>query len=174
MMFGIFMLSCMPLRFDVQGTTAVMTGDLTSRSPDKVEQLLEDYPDLKWIELLDCPGSLDDRAALKASRLIREANINTRVPENGEIFSGAVDFFIAGIQREVLDGGIVGVHSWSDGSVEGSELPVEHLEHDLYEDYYEDMGISEDFYWFTLNAAASDDIHHMTRQELIEYSLVTQ
>ena len=169
-----FMLACMPLRFDVEGTTAVMTGDLTSRSPDKVAQLLEDNPDLEWIELLDCPGSMDDQAALKASRLIREAGINTRVPADGEIFSGAVDFFIAGVQREVVDGGIVGVHSWSDGSVEGSELPPEHSEHDLYEDYYEDMGVSEDFYWFTLNAASSDDIHHMTRDELVEYSLVTQ
>ena len=172
-MIVILMLGCMPLRFDLEGNTAIMTGDLTSSSPDKVARLLEENPDLEWIELLDCPGSMDDIAALEAARLIRDAGINTRVPKQGEIFSGAVDFFIAGVQREVVDGGIVGVHSWSDGSMEGSELPLEHVEHDLYEDYYEEMGISDAFYWFTLNAASSNGIHHMTRAELVEYSVVT-
>ena len=170
----IFLLGCMPLRFDVEGSVAVMTGDLTFSSPDKVARLLEEHPNLEWIELLDCPGSMDDQSALEAARLIRKAGINTRVPTDGEIFSGAVDFFIAGVQREVIDGGIVGVHSWSDGSVEGSELPLEHKEHDLYEEYYEEMGISDAFYWFTLNAASSSGIHHMTRAELVEYSVVTE
>ena len=170
----VFVLGCMPLRFEVEGNLAVMTGDLTSSSPDKVARLLEEYSSLEWIELLDCPGSMDDEAALEASRLIREAGINTRVPDNGQIFSGAVDFFIAGVRREVIGGGIVGVHSWSDGSVEGSELPLDHAEHDLYEDYYEEMGISDGFYWFTLTAAPADGIHHMTRAELVEYSVVTE
>ena len=173
-MLVLFVIGCMPLRFEVIGTTAIMTGDLTSSSPDKVERLLDTYPDLELIELLDCPGSVDDEAAFQAARLVRKARINTRVPENGEIYSGAVDFFIAGVQRMVIDGGIVGVHSWSDGSMEGNELPTEDPEHDMYETYYKEMGISEDFYWFTLEAAAADDIHEMTREELVQYSVVTE
>jgi len=163
----------MPLRFDVEGNTATMTGDLTMRAPKRIEQLLEDYPDLEWIELLDCPGSLDDVAALKASRLIREAGINTRVPSQGEIASGAVDFFIAGVVREVQEGGKVGVHSWSDGSLEGKDLAQDHPDHDLYLDYYTEMGLSEDFYWFTLNAASSSGIHWMTQEDLLSHGLIT-
>ena len=173
-MFLWFAVGCLPLRFDVTGTTAVMTGDLTSSAPEKVRRLLEDHPDLALIELLNCPGSLDDKAVFQAARLVREAGINTRVPDNGEMYSGAVDFFIAGVQRTVVDGGIVGVHSWSDGFREGSELPPDDPEHDMYEVYYEEMGISDDFYWFTLEAASSDDIHEMTQEELLLYSVVTE
>ena len=65
------------LEFNVQGNTAIMTGDMTSNAPDKVEQLLTEYPNLEWIELLDCPGSMDDEAVYKAARMIRNAQINT-------------------------------------------------------------------------------------------------
>ena len=173
-MLVLFIVGCLPLQFEVSGTTAVMTGDLTSSAPRKVERLLAEHPDLELIELLDCPGSMDDTAVFQAARMVRESGINTRVPDNGEIYSGAVDFFIAGVQRMVVDGGIVGVHSWSDGSLEGSQLPPDDPEHDMYEVYYQEMGVSEDFYWFTLEAASSDGIHEMTREELVQYSVVTE
>ncbi len=38
-------------------------------------------------------------------------------------------------------------------------------------DYYADMGIDEEFYWFTLDAASSDGIHWMTQDELSSYGL---
>lgn len=160
------------LQFDINGTTATMTGELTSSAPAEITALLDNNPDLEWIELLDCPGSIDDRSALEAARMIRDAGINTRVPEDGEIASGAVDFFIAGMQRDVIEGGKVGVHSWSDGILEGSEVPQEDPEHDLYLTFYTDMGIPNDFYWFTLNAAPSDGIHYMTQTELEQYELI--
>ncbi len=162
---------CIPLRFDVEGSRATMVGDLTGSAPRKVRNLFEEHPDLTTIELVDCPGSLDDVAALEASRLVREQGVDTHVGEDGEIASGAVDFFIAGVNRSVTPGGQVGVHSWSAGSEEGSELPRDHWEHTLYLDYYADMGIDEEFYWFTLDAASSDGIHWMTQDELSSYGL---
>ena len=169
----IWLIGCvMPLRFDVEGTTAVMNGDLTSKAPQQVSKLLTGHSDLEWIEMANCPGSTDDVAALEAARMIRQAGINTRVQSDGEIASGAVDFFIAGVLREVEDGGQVGVHSWSGFNIEGSEVPKDDPEHDLYEEYYAEMDISEEFYWFTLEAAASDDIHWMTRGELEQYNLI--
>lgn len=166
-------LACMPLHFEVNGNTAIMTGDLRRNAPQKVARLIENYPELEWIELLDCPGSLDDQAALKASRLVRRAGLNTRVPANGVIASGAVDFFIAGTKREVIEGGKVGVHAWSDGRKEGSDYPKTHSAHQLYLTYYRDMGIGSDFYWFTLNSADSNNLHWMSREELLEYALLT-
>ena len=45
--------------------------------------------------------------------------------------------------------------------------------HDLYLDYYAEMGIDPSFYWFTLDAAGSDDIHWMTRDELSLHGLTS-
>lgn len=165
--------ACNPLRFEVDGDVAVMTGELRRSAPDEVQALIDDHPEVRWIELLDCPGSLDDHAALRASRLVRAAGLNTRVPADGEIASGAVDFFIAGVMREVESGGRLGVHSWSDGRQEGADIPRGRRVHDLYLDYYAEMGIDDDFYWFTLDAASSDGIHWMTRDELVTHGLVT-
>ena len=54
---------------------------------------MDENPDLEFIELLDCPSSMDDEAAFETARLIRDAQINTRVSLDGEIYSGAVDFY---------------------------------------------------------------------------------
>jgi len=168
------LIGCMPLRFDVEGTTVVMTGDLRSNAPARFERLFEVHPDLQWLELLDCPGSLDDDAVAEVGRLVRGEDINTRVPSDGEIYSGAVDLFIAGVEREYFDGGVVGVHSWSDGTVEGVDLERDAPVHNLYLEYYKDMGIPEDFYWFTLEAAPYDGIHEMTREEMLYYGLIIE
>ena len=82
--------------------------------------------------------------------------------------------FIAGVKREVVVKGIVGVHSWSDSQIERSEVPADDPEHDIYEDFYEEIGISDAFYWFSLEVATSDGSHNMTREELWEYQVVTK
>jgi len=165
------------LRFDVDGDVAVLSGNLTSRAPKQVQRLLNRHPDLTTIEIWDCPGSTDDYAALKAARLVRGAGLDTTVPADGEIASGGVDFFIAGVNRTVHASAGVGVHSWSEGGLngyEGNELPQDDPEHRVYLEFYEDMGIPEDFYWWTLAVAASNDIHWMTREELLAFGVVTE
>ena len=104
--------------------------------------------------------------------MIRNTQINTRVPSNGDIASGAVDFFIAGVQRDVVEGAKVGVHSWSDVVLEGDEVLEGNPEHDMYLDFYAEMGIFSDFYWFTLDAGTSDCLHYMTQEELLQYGLI--
>ena len=39
-------------------------------------------------------------------------------------------------------------------------------EHQLYLDFYEEMGTPAAFYWYTLRAAPPDDIHWMTEAEI--------
>ena len=162
------------LHFEVEGATAVMTGELGSDSPARVQSLLEDNPQLETIIMQDVPGSLDDVAALDAARLIHDAQLRIEVPADGEIASGGVDFFLAGSTRIVAEGGRVGVHSWSDGRSEGAELSADDAAHDLYLDFYASVGIAAEFYWFTLEAAGSRGIHWMTPGELEEYGVVTQ
>jgi len=55
----------------------------------------------------------------------------------------------------------------------GADLPPDDPEHDLYLDYYADIGISEDFYWFTLDAAPANSIHWMTAEEMDRYGMLT-
>lgn len=46
-------------------------------------------------------GSVDDESNLVAYKMVREAGLNTYLPSDGDIASGGVDFFIAGIERTV-------------------------------------------------------------------------
>jgi len=165
------------LRFDVEGDVATLTGNLTRSAPRKVQRLIRRNPDLTTIEMWDCPGSTDDYAALEAARLVREAGLNTHIPEDGEIASGGVDFFIAGVKRTAHGTAGVGVHSWAvsgPGGYEGWELEQDDPEHDLYLDFYTEMGIPADFYWWTLSVATADDIHWLTPEEMLAFGVVTQ
>jgi hypothetical protein len=43
----------------------------------------------------------------------------------------------------------------------------------MYLDYGREMGLPDDFYWFTIDAASPQDIHWMTRTEMEQYNLLT-
>lgn len=160
--------------FAVDGDEATMTGEIGSSTPDEVRSLIESNPDVTTIVMVDVPGSGDDEANLVASRLIREAGLATYVPADGFIASGGVDFYLAGLERSFDEGAEFGVHSWasSDGR-EGGELDMDDSEHDLFLNYYEEIGVNPDFYWFTLEAAPAADIHIMTSDELDTYGFAT-
>ncbi|MEM7538039.1 MAG: alpha/beta hydrolase [Chloroflexota bacterium] len=163
-----------PASFVVDGENATMEGDIDGTTPDRVRELRQNHPNVTTIIMLDVPGSVDDDANLVASRLVREYGYNTFVPANGLIASGGVDFFLAGVQRSIESGAQLGVHSWAAGDdLAGSDLPRDDPEHDKYLDYYNEMGIPEDFYWFTLQAAPAEDIHFMTDSEIEQYNVVT-
>ena len=159
--------------FEVQGTSATMTGVIGPSTPDAVRELLADHPDVTTIVMTDVPGSMDDESNLVASRLIRNAALGVHVPADGMIASGGVDFFLAGTTRTWDDGATFGVHSWSDGSNDGADIPREDDSHRLYLDYYDEMGVDADFYWFTLEAAPAESIHYMTAAELDRYGFAT-
>jgi len=161
-------------KFEVNGDTAVMTGVISGRTVEDVRNLIEDNPDLKTIVMQDVPGSMDDDANLEASRLIREHGLNTHVPSDGMIQSGGTDFFCAGVERTIEDGAQIGVHSWATEDIgDASQLSKDHEDHKSYIEYYRDMGIPEEFYWFTINAAPGQGMHMMTVGEIEEFGLVT-
>lgn len=160
--------------FEVEGSVATMTGVIDSSTPDAVRILIEDYPELTTISLVDVPGSADDEANIAAARLVRSSGLSTHVPADGEIASGGVDFFLAGTGRSFDEGAQFGVHSWAAGDgTAGIDVPADDVQHRLYLDYYAEVGIDEAFYWFTLEAAPADDIHWMTSGELATYGFAT-
>ncbi len=97
---------------------------------------------------------------------------------NGEIASGGVDFFTAGVQRTKGTNTRIGVHAWAGENETATNFPVGHANHLPYIAFYVAVGFSqqqaEDFYYFTINAAAADAIHWMTDTEIAQYGLLTQ
>ena len=161
------------INFQVQGDRAIMRGELGSGSDAAIRALMQNSPQVKTLVMQDVPGSNDDEAAIRAYNLVRQFGLNTEVPANGEIASGGVDFFIAGVQRRVLAGGFVGVHAWSDGTQSATAFPPSSSVHRSYIDFYRRMGLPdpEGFYFFTINAAPASGIHGMSRAEISRYGL---
>lgn len=163
-----------PAQFEIDGTRAIMRGVIDSNIADQIETLLDKHPEVRTLVIAYSPGSDDDDANLEAGLMVNEAQLATCVPEGGEISSGAVDLFLAGSVRVIGEDAWVGVHSWSDeDGIEGRNLPADDPEHEPYLDYFEQIGVDEDFYWFTLDVASADGMHNMTDVERQEYELET-
>jgi len=157
--------------------TAIMNGVIDSNTPAHWDNFIVANPNISTIIMKDCPGSEDDEANLRAARKIRQQGVMIHLPADAEIASGAVDLFLAGTTRTREVGSKIGVHSWADGrGKEATDFPVGHEEHQLYIDYYKEMGFSqidaEAFYYFTINAAEAADIHWMTDTEKKSFCLV--
>lgn len=163
--------------FEVAGTDARMSGVIGPSTPGRVLELVLEHPQVRRIVLDDVPGSMDDPSNLRAARMIHRLGIATHVHQRSEIASGGVDFFLAGTTRTIEKGARIGVHSWAGGGatgrLEGSALPKDHPEHELFLSFYADIDVDEAFYWYTLEAAPADDIHWMTDEELTQYKLRT-
>jgi len=170
-------ISDVPMQFHVNGTFAVAIGYIKSNTPTIVQNLISNNPAVTTIVLLDSGGSEDDEANLEASQLIHNAGYKMYIPSNGLIASGAVDMFLVGVIRVVDIGAQVGVHSWSDGSNNATNFPIGHAYHLPYINYYISMGysqqVAEDFYYFTINAAAASSIYWMTESEKDLYNIRT-
>jgi hypothetical protein len=100
------------------------------------------------------------------------------IPSDAVVASGGVDFFLAGVERSVGQCAKLGVHSWDEDAEDGSlilgnEVSRDHPIHTMFLDYYEDMGIPAEFYWFTLEAAPSERVHWMSDEEILLYDMVT-
>ncbi|MEM7040210.1 MAG: hypothetical protein AAF570_24795, partial [Bacteroidota bacterium] len=140
--------------FTVQAdaTTAVADGVIGSSSLDDFNEMLDSYPNINVIEMRNMPGSMDDETNVQLGRALYAAEINTHLGDGGSINSGAVDLFLAGRTRTRGSNIEVGVHSWASGNQEATDFPESSSEHDLFINYYIDIGFSEqdarDFYFF--------------------------
>lgn len=112
-------------------------------SPGQFAAMLRDFPGLTELDLVDCPGTFDDRANLQLGRMIRARGIATRVPSNGSVRSGAVELFLAGVERQIDDGAEFAVHAWLDESGrQAGDYAADAPANRRYLDYYREMGMS--------------------------------
>ncbi|MFK7834917.1 MAG: hypothetical protein AB8B60_01740 [Sulfitobacter sp.] len=163
-----------PNTYRVEGNRLFMSGEITPRTPDSFEAAIEAHPQVDTVVLMDMPGSVDEFAVHDLGYFIRDIGLNTHLTPQSEIYSGAVDVFLAGNRRTMTCCAVIGVHDWADARREGSSYPRNSEAHDANVTYFEDMLGSDAFYWFTLQAAPSDEIHVMTKSELQRYGVLTQ
>jgi len=158
--------------------TVEMDGTISSSTLEDFNELEAAFPDVKTINIVNCDGSSDDEINLQVSAKVHQKGMNTHILDNGDIASGGVDFFLAGIQRTKGENTRIGVHSWAGGGNEATDFPVGDSEHQPYIDYYISVGFTqqeaEDFYYFTINAAPAAEIHWMTEAEIMQYGMITQ
>lgn len=129
----------------ISADTAEMSGTVDSYSPALFQKMLQQYPGIKRIEMIDCDGSVDEEANLNLARQIRRAGISTHVPARGSVRSGAVELFLAGVKHTADKGAEFVVHSWMDeDGLEANDYPPHDPVHAEYLDYYAEMGMAAD------------------------------
>lgn len=106
-------------------------------------RMVRDHPGIMTLELVEAPGTENDRANLKLGRLIHARGMATHVPANGSVRSGAVELFLAGARRTVDDGAEFAVHAWEDeDGMEPGDFAADAPENRAYLDYYREMGMT--------------------------------
>lgn len=167
-----------PVQFEVAGAVAIMTGGIGADFVHRMCDLTAENPAVTEVEMLDVPGSsTPGNESLEGGLVLRAQGLDTFLPGDGQVESGGVDVFMAGVERVVADGGCLGVHAteldFGDGPVSAADLPRDDPEHEPYLEYFEAIGIPADFYWFTLQAAPPEGIHYLTPEEMVRYDVVT-
>ena len=167
----------------IDDTTIQLDGVINSASLHNFMALIDSYPRINTIRIVNCDGSEDDEINLQLAELVHQRETDIHILENGLIASGGTDFFLAGRSRTKGPNTRIGVHSWGglddDGNVvSATDFPEGHEYHLPYIEYYVSVGFTqeqaEDFYYFTIHAASADDIHWMNDQEIARYGLLTQ
>lgn len=149
--------------FRVVGDRVELIGETDAMSPSWFARVLADNPGLARLDMIECPGTLDDRANLQLGRMIRKAGLATHVPAHGSVRSGAVELFLAGIERSMEPGAEFAVHSWRDEyGREADDFSLDAPENRVYLDYYADMGMSPE-QSRTFYAMTNSVPHHRAR-----------
>ncbi len=162
-----------PVAFEADGDQIIARGTIDDTTLRSFLVVAAENPEARTLVLQNIEGSVDDDANVVFSRVVRSKGFDTVVPSDGLVASGGTDLFLAGNRRVLEPGACVGVHSWGGGGFVAADLPEDHPEHDRYLNYFEDIGVDPDFYWFTLDAASEDEMHWMTSAEADQYDMTT-
>jgi hypothetical protein len=152
---------------------AELIGSIESETPAQFRSLLRAFPNLRQIDMIDCPGTGDDEANLALARMVRKAGIATYVPDGGSVRSGGVELFLAGAKRSAAPTAEFAVHSWMDeDGLEADDYAADDPAHGEYIAFYREMGMGDRearaFYAMT-NSAQHDDALYLTSRDLGRY-----
>lgn len=159
--------------FRTESDTLYMSGEINAKTLNQFEAIYAQNPQITRVVEQQIGGSLDDETMIRLAYRLRELGLNTHLQADSAIYSGGVDLFLAGVERTMEKGAVIGVHSWSDGIKDAADYPRASPEHEENRKYIEDMLGDDAFYWFTIYAAPAGDIHEMSAQEIAQYGLLT-
>lgn len=157
----------------LDGGRAALVDATDERSPAQFTAMLQAFPGIRVLEMVECPGTDDDRANLRLGRMIHGRGIVTHVPAGGSVRSGAVELFLAGAQRIADPGAEFAVHSWSDEfGLEPKDYGADAPENRVYIDYYRELGMNEAearaFYAMT-NSVPHRDAKWLTSEDMARW-----
>ena len=165
--------------FRVLDSSRAALVDVTDHTaPDQFAAMLRDYPGILMLEMIECPGTDDDRANLRLGRMIHARGIATHVPAGGSVRSGGVELFLAGARRFADPGAEFAVHAWADeDGREPGNYAADAPENRAYLDYYREMGMSSsqaaNFYAMT-NSVPNADAKWMGAKDMARWVKLDQ
>ncbi|MFM6854964.1 MAG: alpha/beta hydrolase [Sphingopyxis sp.] len=128
----------------IAADTVEMIGTVDSATPRQFAALLAAHPAVRRLVMVECPGSVDEAANHILARAVRHAGLTTIVPRGGSVRSGAVDLFLAGVERLADASAEFGVHSWQDeDGNQAADFPADDPVHAEYLGYYREMGLND-------------------------------
>ena len=166
------------LKFRAVDNMAYGNGNTNGMSVAMVRDFLDENPQVDTLVMGKMPGTKDADMNTRIAREIRARGLKTHLPKNGFIASGAVDLFIAGTERTMDCGGMIGVHSWGitgdrTGTISPKTMGVDRRQK-FHEKFLSDMGIDPAFYVFTREAAEPSQLHFMSPEEIERWGLLTE
>lgn len=152
---------------------AALVDATDARSPAQFQAMLAAFPGIAELDLIDVPGTEDDRANLRLGRIIHHRGITTRVPQGGSVRSGGVELFLAGTHRVAEPGSEFAVHAWEDDlGRQPDDFAPNAPENRAYIDYYVEMGMTEGqaraFYAMT-NSVPFEDARYLTDRDMAKW-----
>lgn len=157
----------------VEGDRLILAGTIVSRTPRQVERALRQTPGIRMLEQTLVWGSVDSAALNRLGRSVRRAGLAPHLGAEAEVYSGGSVLFLAGRERTMEDGAIIGVHAWRDGHGIATDFPPGSPLHEPERSFVRDMLGADAFYWFYIAAAPPDGMHILTAEEIARFGLVT-
>lgn len=161
------------LEFSIRDNRIIASGEIDGNALTDFMDIIDTTPGIDALVLQNIGGSVDDDANLEFGRQVRDLGLATIVPSDGLVASGGTDLFLAGIRRTLEPGACVGVHAWAAEEFTATDLPRSDPLHVPYLEYYAELGITPDFYWFTRDAAPAERIHWMNADEAARFAIST-
>lgn len=154
----------------IDGTRAALVDATDARSPAHFDAMMAAYPGITQIDLIDVPGTEDDKANMRLGRMIHARGMTTHVPAGGSVRSGGVELFLAGTRRIADPGSEFAVHAWEDDEGrQASDYPADAPENQAYIDYYVEMGMTREqakaFYAMT-NSTRFEDARYLNEKDM--------
>ncbi len=167
------------LKFRAEGNVAYGHGSTDDRSVPMMRKFFKEHPEVDTLIFGKMSGTRDADMNLRIAYEIRRRGLKTVLTDRSYIASGAVDLFLAGVERTATCKSMIGVHSWSYPSGRGAEMiSPKDLGRDrrqkLHEKFLTDMGIDPAFYVFTREASEPEDVYILTPEDINRFGVTTE